>query len=442
MARTLGTINATEDKLRLLSISRKYFDKFSILLRTPEHIRVAKVSTRFRDVFEVSAHREGTTLQLHHMPDMTSWELREFFRLAGKHIEHLTCEIALVDRDFLIPLIISFCPQLKALIFYNSLNDDSIKKLQHLKCLRSLALSDNQMLTGENINQFSYITELNLCGCNKLTSHNLVGILQYLEHLSRLDIRESVRPTPDIYTALAIHCQKIEVLKMSCPNVPFKIISHLPRLSELTLVDRVSSCFKKKSMLLELAAYRANQMQLLEIISRDTLRFQHMVLISHLENLRVLSITSNLAVDDEALNLFCNLIKLEKLTLKECKAVSDEGLSRLLSHCKQLHYINVQFCLKITNQFAIGAIHTLTTENTERKKPLELYVHRTKVDMSVLSKNATYKEAVANSLIKVVPNVTQLDLIYQVFFNYPLHEAKSGDEDEGIDLTEPKLFGF
>ncbi|XP_019846008.2 F-box/LRR-repeat protein 7 isoform X1 [Bactrocera dorsalis] len=431
------------------------------MLELKEQVRFARVCQRFHDIFQMHCKREFKNFDLYKMCDVTLWEIRDFFRFAGENIESIYGSVPYKNRKRIVEFIRTFCTKLKTIKLDDSkMNLDCLKKLlrrfphlqalalrdcalsdvyietmTHLKHLETLELPENYELTGKSISKLTQLKVLNLYGCCNIQTSHLVDICESLPNLKALDIRRCERLSPALLDVMIEHCKELEILKMSCPEFPYERVALLPKLKHLELLYYSLYGTSQKRLLAELVAHKADQFEILKIVAKNTLTVEHIDLISELRQLKVLFVANNPAVNDDALDAFCKLQQLEELTIKGCGNITNRALLRLVQSCKQLRLLNIQFCKKITMDFLLETIRALKATE-QRKKTLQLIVYGTSMDYYGVGECEEYKEAAAQSLVKVIFHASNKELGLEEGVDiYNIWDGEHWVDDED-DLTD------
>ncbi|XP_017476031.1 PREDICTED: uncharacterized protein LOC108366188 isoform X1 [Rhagoletis zephyria] len=466
---------ASVEGLNVLALNDDCLEMICRLLELRDQVRFARVCQRFQDVFKMFSKHEFKNFDLYKMSGMTLWEIRDFFRFAGENIEHVAGNIPFKNRERIIEFIRIFCSNLKRISLDDSkmrpeclkkllrnfpllkdlnlhdcsLNDSSVQTLHHLDKLESLALSENYELTGKFISGLVQLKALNLYGCSNIQTTNLIEICKAMQNLKTLDIRRCERLSIAFFDAMPEHCQQLEVLKMSCPDFSYEKVASLPRLKQLELLRHSSGFISNTRLFVELVAQKADQLETLKIVAKNSLTAEHVNLISDLKKLKTLFCANNQAVDDDALRKFCKLDQLEELTIKSCGDITNEGLLRLLRCCRHLRHINIQFCKKITLEFISKAITILKDRTDRPKAPLIILVYGTSIDNYGLSACQEYKAAEKESLMKVVFHALNIDLglddgvdIYDIWDGDGWLDDDDDDDDDYDPTDEDDDFYF
>lgn len=184
------------------------------------------------------------------------------------------------------------------------IQDDSLRSLSNLTCLR----------------------ELSLFGCSKITNAGLVG-LENLTRLRRLDLSGCHRLTDAGLQALARMKRMQDLSLGNCTD-----IKHLSVLLQLPNIDHLKVC-------------------------DCDLNEQALMHIGKLARLKTLCLTGCKDFSDECLAHLANL-PLERLDLEAFDSISDAGLSDLLGSLTALHSVYIFNCKHITD-VAMPALGTI-----------------------------------------------------------------------------------
>nr|XP_014085654.2 F-box/LRR-repeat protein 7-like [Bactrocera oleae]XP_036231123.1 F-box/LRR-repeat protein 7-like [Bactrocera oleae]XP_036231124.1 F-box/LRR-repeat protein 7-like [Bactrocera oleae]XP_036231125.1 F-box/LRR-repeat protein 7-like [Bactrocera oleae] len=454
-------VSLPTEGINILSLNDDCLEIIFGLLELKDQVRFARVCKRFQYVFQIYCKREYKNFDLDKMSGMTLWEIRDFFRFAGGNIESILGVVPYKSRERIIEFIRTFCTELKIIKLDESkmraeclkkllhrfpllhaltlrdcyLSDSSIHTMTHLKHLETLELTENYELTGKFINKLVQLKTLNLYGCCNIQTTHLINICESLPNLKSLDIRRCERLSPTIFHVMIKHCKELEILKLSCTEFPYERVALLPRLKKLELLYYSYYGTSQKSLLAELVAHKADQLEVLKIVAKNSLSTEHVNLISQLRQLKVLFVANNSAVNDDALHIFCKLQQLEELTIKGCSNITNRALLRLVKSCQKLRLLNIQFCKKITIEFLIETIRILKATD-QRKKPLLLVVYGTSMDYYSVSECGEYKEAAAQALVKVIFLASNQDLGLEE--GVDIYNILDGDHwiDEDDDPTD------
>ncbi|XP_067627895.1 uncharacterized protein [Eurosta solidaginis] len=462
--------SATLNDLNVLSLNDDCLEMICGLLVLRDQIHFARVCQRFYDVFKMYCKREYKIFDLCKMSQMTLWEIRDFFRFAGEYIEHVAGNIPYKNRERIAEFIRSFCKNLKRISFDDSkmrpdclkkllrnfpdlvelhlhdcsLNDMSVQSLLHLKNLETLELSENYEVTGKFMGALAQLKTLNLYGCSNIQTTNLIEICKQMKNLKSLDIRRCERLSSHFFEKMPEHCKELEVLKMSCPDFPFERIARLPALKQLELLRSASFGGTSHTMLLtELAVHKADQLESLKILARNSLTSEHFTPISELKQLKTFFCASNRAIGDEALRKLSKLELLEELVIKGAVDITNEALLRLLQNCTRLHHLNIQFCKNISTKFIAEAIDILRKRKEKSKRPLTIFVYGTSIEDYELAVCPIYDSALKAGIIKVAFHALNLDLgINDEVDLYDIWDDGWLEDDDDFDETDEEDDGF
>ncbi|XP_053952411.1 uncharacterized protein LOC128859495 [Anastrepha ludens] len=411
--------------LNVLSLNDYCLEIICGLLGLRDRIRFARVCNRFEEVFKMLSRRAYKRFEFHKLLGMALWEIRDFFRFAGKNIERVSGAVPLKNRQHIIPLIITCCVNLKRITLYDckikrnclkkffrnfhllrelhfhrcDLHDLSIQSLQYLTQLESLTLSDNWKITGKFMKSLVQLKVLNLYNCSNIKTSNLIKICRSMPNLKSLDIRHCERLSPIFFNSMAEHCPQLEILKISCP---YEHVSLLPRLKHLELILDTSLSGSHTQIFFKLVENKSQQLETLKIYGTNSINPQEISFISKLKNLKSLYCANNQAIDTNALRKLCQLEQLEELVIRNSGNITNEALIKLLRSCKHLRHLKIEFCEQITCEFVLEAINILKDRKDGSQLPFVLFVYGTSIDKYGMSECQKYMEAEKESLIKIV----------------------------------------
>ncbi|XP_004517472.1 uncharacterized protein LOC101456602 [Ceratitis capitata] len=451
----------TTNGLSLLSLDDDCLEIICRGLKPKEQVRFARVCPRLENVFAQYCRRAYKILVLENIIDLTVWEARDFFRFAGEYIEELKGGFHHKFLEEILNYIVKYCPrlvkinlgdtalsqrcytrfmrrlpQIRELSFnYGYYKDNSILSLQNLKHLESLAICRNEGLTGKFICRLGQITDLCLYDLNGLEPEHLVDICKSLKNLRSLDIRRCERISAQFYRNIENYCQNLEVLKITCPKRSYEHLALLPKLKQLDLVFAVQPQ-NDIPIIGRLVTHKADQLEVLNIYTKNHLSKSHINLISQLTQLKELSVAYNQVVDDIALQKLCNLKKLEVLTIAGCSDATKDGVLALLEHCPKLREIRTQHCKQITCEFVTEAIDILQARRLKgNQETLKLFAHDTSLTKdSKVFETKKYELALSQSLIKIDLIKAQIGLenfkdIHPPWVDYYTEDELSEEEE-------------
>ncbi|XP_018802101.1 PREDICTED: uncharacterized protein LOC108977060 [Bactrocera latifrons] len=114
----------------ILSLNDDCLDIIFGMLELKNKVRFARVCDRFHDIFQIYCKREFKCFDVSNLHGLTLWEIRDFFRFAGGHIEELVGRLPFKNRLRIVKFITKYCAKLRL-----NLND----RKKRAECVKMLA---------------------------------------------------------------------------------------------------------------------------------------------------------------------------------------------------------------------------------------------------------------------------------------------------------------
>ncbi|KAH8331383.1 hypothetical protein KR074_002023, partial [Drosophila pseudoananassae] len=337
-----------------------------------DQIRFSRTCQRFRAVYEMASRRMHSIGDSHDFLCATVWEMTDFFKLSGSHLEVFDTIVEIAHHEKLYALLGEYCPNLTTLDLWNSpdiasnahkifpklgkleelqvsktdLHDsciDSLKKLNNLKILNA----SSTFLKGKTMDKLpSSIEELSLNNCLYFDIQNLPKICKKLTNLKELNIlKVDLLPKTIGKTLVQENCfPSIEILRITISsNDPYDFVARIPKLKHLSIYteEPVPEPIGL-SLFVQLVKRKAEKLERLDIIGAYMLSPQQLHQISNLAGLRTLILPYIDTVDDEVLAKFADLKNLERIHLNANIKVSDAAILGLFCSCPMLSTVGLQ----------------------------------------------------------------------------------------------------
>ncbi|KAL7737115.1 hypothetical protein ACLKA6_005330 [Drosophila palustris] len=226
-------------------------------------------------------------------------------------------------------------------VSYLTICEEAIKAIaRNLRALRSLHL--NNCVNGVTddvmqliISQLSWLRELSLESCCRLTDAALTGINVSKLELNRVSSMGDIYPPPDSFTG------SLQSIKISLRSKAEEEI--------------VRDAKRKQAMI---AAYEMN------LINEEDFEGHN---IQALRGLRSLNLRGCNKISDVSLKYGLKHIELNKLLLSHCQQISLLGMEALVNNCPSIEILDLSDCYNINDQ----GIRTIT-EKLQRLRSLDI----------------------------------------------------------------------
>ncbi|XP_068143849.1 F-box/LRR-repeat protein 2-like [Drosophila tropicalis] len=427
------------------------------LLPLTDQLRFLRYCSRFRDILHLDTRTLHKSVVIDNFKSLSEWDIRDLFIISGRSIQSIEYNSFQLKIDFgrflnyfetncvnlksltvrrtkitpknlfkmidnlddleiidcilnkdslaslknikkLKKLCICCCEQLNGNVgnVQCQLNDRSLTILKDLKHLKTLNLSKNPDLLGE-LQLPSTIETLCLSECKNVTPNNLIQMCKSLPNLKELDIR-SIRNVPsDIYDYL----NSIETFTFDIErNTEYRKIARLPNLKRIQ-IEYIHAGNALENLLAELAAIKSQQIEHFEISELMDVRKPTLLQMAKLTGLRKLYLYSD-AMDNNVLEEFTKLKKLESLCSIPFDVFNDTGILRLINGCPKLRHLSLNNCSELTESLVLAIIDNvrrqIMNKENQRELPIYLFVQDTKIRKSI----EAHPDVAAKNIIKLV----------------------------------------
>lgn len=373
-----------------------------------DRIHFARTCTRFRSVYRQVSPALHKSLQFDEFDALTLWDIRDFFMLSGRHLQHIEgvvprarcqrlCEyfgthcvnlntMNITGSKFSVRNIRKIFAKLEALQVLKmsgcDLTNDSLLALHHLSELKHLDLSDNYKLTGVNMHMLpSSLMTLILNNCNGLQSKYLAKFCKALPKLKRLDLKSVYSTTGGLQQMVTGRCcNALEELTISSlPDKRYEHIAKLPCLKKLVLYNYEEGSLLRPELLTWLVQHKAQQLEHFEVRGQNCLNDSMIGKIGQLRALRTLILPHNHVLGDWELGQL-KLPQLEEISLMYWFNLSNTIVLRLLIECPKLQVLHLEECQQLTDRLLHDIILKFHDKEKKRCLPIKLFVHGSQIN--------------------------------------------------------------
>ncbi|KAH8298469.1 hypothetical protein KR044_005147, partial [Drosophila immigrans] len=371
-------------------------------LALADRIHFARSCIRFRNVYLRVSPALEKSVNFHTFESMTVWDIRDFFRLSGKHIHHIEGIIPERHCKHVCEFLGKYCVNLQSMrVMANKLTTNSMSKMfaklkslesvelrgcglsnegllamGHLKKLKNIDLAHNDKLTGDNMAQLPHCVEsLVLTNCSGIKPELLAVACKALKKLKELHMKGIFIPSLFKQLVDGKYGESLEVLAINCGDralVGYNYVGQLPSLKKLILHSHQINIFPT-DLIRGLIEHKPHQLEHFESRGSNCINEPMLVDIGKLSALRTLYLPNNLAITDRTLESLFSLQNLEEINLRYICNITDNGILRLILACPKLQVLQLNDCAQVTDQLLKEIILKLKhAQNTERALPIKL----------------------------------------------------------------------
>ncbi|ALC44168.1 CG32221 [Drosophila busckii] len=377
---------------------------FKFVNNLEDQIRLALCCRRFRDAF-VYIHRQrfveivDSDIKLKNIDD---W--RAFLWMCGSNIKKLH---SFYDDDHplqLLPLVARFCNRLECLTLQNATIAKSQPYLLQLTTLKKLNVSNYKCTSKDLIKcmkeRLPYIRSIGLDSpfdrrellelrhfidleelqiYDELTPSDFIVIIKPMRSLRSLQLRNAKRfLTTSTIKQLAINCHKLEKLSFFDSDADLTALSLFEHLQYLQLC-----CPDNQKTLLFKALARKNgsPLEYLILQRKSWINEEQAQYISAMKCLKWLVCKPR---NDRCVEHLSKLMQLECLSLQCARDIGETSLMSLIRNNDQLRYLNICYCLGITDAFIVDMLDYLSKRRAQQ--PLELYAAVTDIRREIMQR--------------------------------------------------------
>ncbi|XP_046866646.1 putative F-box/LRR-repeat protein At4g15060 isoform X2 [Drosophila willistoni] len=353
-----------------------------------DQVHFQTVCKRFQFVYQLTARSIHKSIASQELDNLTLLECRQFFLISGPCVTDLNlthsnfpeCMLKYFGRNCInlkslqLPQfqltveimfeIFSSTDKLENLKLNNCyLADKTLLALKNLKNLKKLDLAWNYSLSGLHLEELPVsIENLNLMGCHSIQSGYLIQMCKSLTNLRELDIGYVDSNLAEVFNNMVKkgYCPLLETLRLSIDG-KYEDIAQLPKLKSI-YIHYISEKINVTELFDQLVLFKSKELEELKIklILVCFITKEILMKIPKLSGLKTLAICCTPNIDDEVLNAFTNLRKLEHIDLGFCDQVNDSNVLRLVLGCPKLQKIPIHY------------------KKNERKLPITIYLRSSK----------------------------------------------------------------
>ncbi|XP_034482246.1 uncharacterized protein LOC117787750 [Drosophila innubila] len=376
---------------------------FKLLSNLEDQVHFAQCCRRFRDAF-VYLHRRrfeeivDSDIKLKNLDD---W--RAFLWMCGGNVKRLQCQH---DDDHplqVLPLVARYCVRLESLTLrnatvaksqpfllqlstlrkvyvrnYKSTSKDLIKSMRfRLPYIQNLGLECFDRRELQELRYFVNLEELQLY--DEVTPSDFITITRSLRSLRTLQLRNAKRfLTTQTLKQLATHCQQLEKFAFQDCDAELTALTLFPYLKYLQLYCPDN---QKTRLFKTLANKCAPHLEYLILHRKQWIDEDQAQHIGTIKSLKWLVCKPR---NDRCINLLGNLTQLECLSVQCARDIGETELLNLIRNNDQLRYLNICYCLGITDAFIVDMLDILVKRHTNQ--PLELYAAATDIRHDIMEK--------------------------------------------------------
>ncbi|XP_017094018.1 uncharacterized protein [Drosophila bipectinata] len=375
-------------------------------LSLPDQVHFARACSRFRSIYKLASPRLHKIVDLCHFDEMTVWDMRDFFRISGPHVQQIEGVMPTSRTQRFCDYLSTSCPNLKAMMLLSSplnsrnmnklfskmqsletlympmsnLTDAAILTLRYMRNLKTLNISWNSF-SGYTLSKLTApIETLSMNECLSFQTFELPRICKKFSQLKELNITNMNTSYFKAYQVLVKEnaCPNLEILRMTAfEGDTYEFMAQLPSLKQLFVYPTIIGHNTLREELFEqLAEYKAHQLLRLEIHGNTVLSRQAVTKISKLTELRRLLLPRIDA--DSGIDHLSNLQNLEQITIQQSDSTSGSAILHLFGACPKLSDIHLDGYVDPCDKLVLGIVSRVRQETANkemhRKLPIKLCV--------------------------------------------------------------------
>ncbi|SPP72763.1 uncharacterized protein LOC117585182 [Drosophila guanche] len=414
-----------------------------------EQMVFARTCLRFRAVYQQATSRLHKSINLNDFEKLTVWDLREFFKLSGTYVQHITGVIPPMRSQRFYEFLSANCLNLKTLTLHNSpltprnmvkifakmtklevlelpqnmLTDEGISALENCRSLKTLNIAGNPIIGASLVKLSPTIESLTLSDCRRFQGQHLSNICKVFTNLKTLNLNIDTMSFNVFQTMIKENSgASLEVLRISAVET-FEYVAQLPNLKSLTIYISLPCRTLRLELFQQLAEHKAEKLERLEVCGGSGLSPGIFPQIAKLRGLRTLILPDIRAMSDNDLTTFSSLKMLEQINLKYSH-LHDSSVFFLFDSCPKLHTLCLDNCECITEKLVHGIIKKLRADidnkENQRSLPVQLCVSETKI----------------NTLIKHHPDVKPKDILEVKHYCDCHYESSVGFRGFDVELDD------
>ncbi|XP_017956710.1 uncharacterized protein LOC108651483 [Drosophila navojoa] len=378
---------------------------FKLLHNLEDQVSLALCCRRFRDAFAY-LHRQrfeeivDSDIKLR---NLDNW--RAFLWMCGANVKRLTCYR---DDDHplqILSLVSKFCVRLESITLrnvtvvraqpyllklttlkkvyvrnYKSTSIDLIKcmklKLPHIQYLGLECFERREL---QELRHFINLKELQMY--DEVTASDFIAITKSMGNLRTLQLRNAKKfLTTSSLKQLAINCRQLVKFSFQDSDADLTALSMFPNLQFLQLYCPDN----QKTRLLKTLAKCATNLEFLILQRKQWIDEEQAQRIGSIKTLKWLVCKPR---NDRCVAHMANLTQLECLSLQCARDIGESELLNLIRNNEQLRYLNICYCLGITDGFIVDLLSILAKRRTQQ--PLVLYAAATDIRHDIIERLPT-----------------------------------------------------
>ncbi|XP_068142987.1 uncharacterized protein [Drosophila tropicalis] len=381
---------------------------FKLLPNLEDQLNLARCCRTLRDVFIHLHQQHFHEIQDRHINLKSFEDWQTFLWLCGENVRSLH---SYYDDDHplqLWPLITKYCTRLESLTIrnatvtrtqsyllrmttlqrvhirnYKSTSKDLIKNiLLRLPYIISLGLESFDRRELQELRHFRNLEELLIYDDIQLSGSEFTAITKSMKNLRVLQLGNAKRfLTTSILKQLSSCCPKLEKLSYNDSTADPMCLVNFSQLQYLQIwcPDELKTRFFKA-----LASQCSTHLAFLVLQRKRWINEEQAQHISALRSLRWLVCKPR---DNRSVHWLSGLTKLESLSVQCARDIGETELSLLVANNENLCYLNICYCLGITDSFIVDTLVNLAKRQSHN--PLELYAAATDIRRDIVERLPT-----------------------------------------------------
>ncbi|XP_030566939.1 uncharacterized protein LOC115766979 [Drosophila novamexicana] len=376
---------------------------FKLLHNLEDQVNLALCCRRFRDAFAY-LHRQrfeeivDSDIKLR---NLDNW--RAFLWMCGANVKRLTCYR---DDDHplqVLPIVARFCIRLESITLrnvtvskaqpfllqlttlrkvyvrnYKCTSTDLIKCMKlRLPNIQYLGLECFERRELQELRHFTNLQELQMY--DEVTASDFTAITKSLRSLRILQLRNAKKfLTTNTLKQLAINCRQIEKLCFQDSDADLTALSMFPNLRYLQVYCPDN---QKTRLFKTLSSQCASNLEFLILHRKQWIDEVQAERIGAIKTLKWLVCKPR---NDRCVYHLANLSQLECLSLQCARDIGESELLKLIRNNEQLRYLNICYCLGITDAFIVDLLDILAKRRTHQ--PLIMYAAATDIRHDIIER--------------------------------------------------------
>lgn len=231
----------------------------------------------------------------------------------------------------------------------------------------------------QELRHFINLKELQMY--DEVTASDFIAITKSMSNLRTLQLRNAKKfLTTSALKQLAINCRQLVKLSFQDSDADLTVLSMFPNLQYLQLYCPDN----QKTRLLKTLCKCATNLEFLILQRKQWIDEEQAQRIGSIKTLKWLVCKPR---NDRCVVHLANLTQLECLSLQLARDIGESELLNLIRNNEQLRYLNICFCLGITDAFIVDLLSILAKRRTQQ--PLVLYAAATDIRHDIIERVST-----------------------------------------------------